>query len=67
VVVDESDQEEAAAVYQQYAAALGTGPYPLNPVRGWPLVLLLSLVAGAPLLIFGRKMAGGGAPAESTQ
>ena len=66
VVVDESDEEDAATAYQEYVAALGAGPYPLNPVRGWPLVLLLSLVAGIPLLIFGRRRTRGRATTEST-
>ena len=35
--------------------ALRDGPYPMNPVRAWPVVILLSLLMGAPFLLFGRK------------
>lgn len=55
VVVDDGDEEDAMAVYQEYMLALREGPYPLHPVRGWPIVLLVSLLAGIPLMIFGRK------------
>jgi hypothetical protein len=55
VVVDELDVEEARAAYQEYMAALREGPYPVAPVRGWPVVIVLSIAMGIPLLIFGRS------------
>lgn len=54
VVVAETDVDEAGALYLEYMAALRAGPYPLQPVRAWPIVILLSLVIGGPLLLFGR-------------
>lgn len=56
VVVEEEDAEEAARAHTEYMAALREGPYPLNPVRAWPLVLLLSLWTQVPLMLFGRRM-----------
>ena len=35
--------------------ALRAGPYPINPVRAWPIVLVLSLYVGIPFMLFGRK------------
>lgn len=55
VAVEEDDAEEATAAYQEYMASLRSGPYPIQPVRAWPVVILLSLVIGAPLLLFGRR------------
>lgn len=54
LVVQNDDEEEAAQLYTTYMAALRVGPYPLNPVRAWPLVLILSLFFRIPLMIFGR-------------
>jgi hypothetical protein len=53
--VHDEDADEAVSVYQEYMKCLRTGPYPVEPVRGWPLVILLSLVVGAPFVIFGRR------------
>lgn len=55
VAVHESDIEEATKAYHTYMEALRAGPYPINPVRAWPLVILISIVAGIPLLLFGRE------------
>ena len=55
VVVDESDADDASEAYGTYMKALRDGPYPMNPVRAWPVVILLSLLMGAPFLLFGRK------------
>ena len=55
VVVNDSDANDAAGAYRTYMKALRVGPYPLNPVRAWPIVILISLVAGAPFIIFGRR------------
>ena len=54
VVVDDADAEAATKAYETYMAALRTGPYPLNPVRAWPVVFLMSLFVGIPLILFGR-------------
>ncbi|MFT4175098.1 MAG: DUF2007 domain-containing protein [Luteolibacter sp.] len=55
VVVADEDAEEAAAHYRDYASSLRAGPYPVAPVRAWPFVALISLLIGAPFLLFGRK------------
>jgi len=55
VAVDEADEAAASAVYQTYMARLRAGPYPLSPVRAWPVVALLSLFLGVPFMLFGRK------------
>ena len=54
VGVDDADSEAARDVFKSYMTALRDGPYPLNPVRAWPVVLLISLAVGAPLILFGR-------------
>ena len=54
VVVDDSDVDDATAAYKTYMEALRDGPYPLNPVRMWPIVVLISLIVGAPFILFGR-------------
>ena len=53
--VHDDDADDAVVIYQEYMTSLRAGPYPVEPVRGWPLVILLSLVVGAPFLIFGRR------------
>lgn len=55
LAVNDEDAEEGRAIYQEYMGALRSGPYPLNPVRGWPVVILLSVVLGLPLMLFGRR------------
>jgi len=55
VVVDDADAEAAIGAYEAYMAALRAAPYPLNPIRAWPAVLLMSLLVGAPLILFGRQ------------
>ncbi len=55
VTVSSSDMDDAAAAYRTYMEALRVGPYPLNPVRAWPMVMLISLIVGAPFIIFGRR------------
>jgi hypothetical protein len=56
VVVDEEDVEKARAAYQEYMAALRDGPFPVGPVRAWPVVIVLSVAMAIPLLIFGRNV-----------
>jgi hypothetical protein len=55
VVVDDSDADNATEAHRTYMEALRDGPYPLNPVRAWPIVMLISLLVGAPFILFGRK------------
>lgn len=55
VVVSDEDSRDANEAYRTYMEGLRDGPYPLRPVRGWPLVALLSLLVGAPFMIFGRR------------
>lgn len=55
VVVDDSDVDEARGAYKAHAEALRDGSHPLNPVRAWPIVVLISLIVGAPFLLFGRQ------------
>ena len=52
--VADEDAEEATSIYHEYMEALRSGPYPETTVRAWPLVALISLLAGVPLLLFGR-------------
>ena len=54
VVAGNADAEAAITAHATYMSALRAGPYPLNPVRAWPLVLVISLVVGAPCILFGR-------------
>lgn len=63
LVVDDADADDAVTAYHEYMSALRSGPYPERPVRIWPAVLLLSLVFGAPLLLFGRQAAKSKPPA----
>ena len=53
--VKDSDAEDAANAYRTYMEALRSGPYPLNPVRAWPIVFLLSLIVSGPVVLFGRR------------
>ncbi|MFT3991076.1 MAG: DUF2007 domain-containing protein [Luteolibacter sp.] len=55
VVVSDDDAGEAAAIYRDYSATLKEGPYPVSPVRIWPVVALISLLVGGPFLLFGRR------------
>jgi hypothetical protein len=64
LAVDDEDAEDAVAAYHEYMAALSAGPSPERPVRVWPAVALLSLIVGAPLLLFGRRDAKSKDPAE---
>ena len=55
LAVDDDDAAEAVELYQEYRSALRQGPYPVAPVRAWPVVALVSILVGIPLLIFGRR------------
>ncbi len=64
LVVAEEDEDDATNTYHEYMSALRTGPYPVAPVRVWPVVALLSIVVGVPLLLFGRRNANGEEPID---
>ena len=55
VQVNEDDEEAAGILYHGYMESLRSGPYPLAPVRAWPLVALVTLAIGLPLMLFGRR------------
>ena len=55
VAVQEEDANDAIESYGVYMDSLRSGPYPLNPVRAWPAVIIISLCFGAPFLLFGRR------------
>lgn len=55
VQVYEEDEEAAGALYHEYMESLRAGPYPVAPVRAWPVVALVTLAIGIPLMIFGRR------------
>lgn len=54
VQVAEEDVEAADVLYHEYMESLRSGPYPVAPVRAWPVVALVTLAIGIPLMIFGR-------------
>lgn len=58
VAVAEDEAEEAAEIYTEYMESLRQGECPVAPVRGWPLVAVISLIVGVPLLLLGRKSFG---------
>ncbi|MEM6278987.1 MAG: hypothetical protein AAF491_12280 [Verrucomicrobiota bacterium] len=55
VVVNDADCDEAVRHFSEYLAALHKGPVLDNSPRRWPIVLLLSLFVGVPVLLFGRR------------
>ncbi|MEO8616984.1 MAG: hypothetical protein ABI600_17725 [Luteolibacter sp.] len=55
VIVENVDAEDASIAYATYMAALRVGPYPLNPVRAWPVVIIIFLLVGVPFMVFGRR------------
>ena len=58
IAVHEDDADAATKIHGSYMEALRNGPYPINPVRAWPLVILFSIVVGVPLILFGRQPGG---------
>ena len=57
VGVADEDGGEATMLYQEYMSALRDGPYPQREVRAWPLVAVLTLLLGVPIIFqrFCRK------------
>jgi len=60
VVVDEPDFERSTKEYEDYTKAIVAEPRSVSVARSWPLVLVLSFFAGAPMLVFGRRHLGHG-------
>lgn len=55
VAVADDDLERATELYKGYIKAIQEGPSVVEEVRYWPIVLIASLVLGAPFMLFGRK------------
>ncbi|MFN7342432.1 MAG: hypothetical protein ACK5TA_03770, partial [bacterium] len=55
VVVADEDAEQADQFFIEYNESIKTTPFVERPVRAWPIMALLSLCAGFPLILFGRK------------
>jgi len=55
LAVNDDDADEAAAFFREYTDSLRSGPYPVAPVRAWPVVIVFSLLLGVPFLLFGRN------------
>jgi len=64
VVVADEDFEQAEQLYVEYNESMKTAPFVEPPVREWPVVALLSLIAGFPMMLLGRKTTAGDNPAE---
>lgn len=57
VVVHDQDVIDANDATHEYFRGLRVDPLPLATPRGWPVVMIVSLLIGAPALIFGRNKA----------
>ena len=55
VQVNDEDEEDTGALYHEYMESLRAGPYPVATVRAWPIVALVTLAIGMPMMIFGRR------------
>ena len=55
VVVPEEEEERATALLAEYREAMRQPSEQETVVRAWPVTLVISLFAGIPMLIFGRK------------
>jgi|LakMenE18May11ns_1017448.scaffolds.fasta_scaffold9890333_3 hypothetical protein len=55
VVVADEDAKQAEQLFIEYNESMKTTPFVERPVRAWPIMVLLSLCAGFPLILFGRK------------
>lgn len=56
VAVTDEDLEAAKEFHAEYQAALRNGPPVIEEVRAWPIVLLVSIAMGLPMILFGRKV-----------
>jgi hypothetical protein len=55
VVVADEDAEQAEQLYVEYDESMKTAPFVEPTVRAWPIVALVSLFMGVPVMLFGRK------------
>ncbi len=55
VSVADEDVERADELYVEYDESMKTAPFVEQPVRAWPIVAVLSLIVGIPLMLLGRK------------
>lgn len=55
VMVDDVDRDEAVRQFSEYVAGLRSGPTLDTSPRRWPIAALVSILAGVPVLLFGRK------------
>lgn len=55
IVVNENDSSQALLAYSEYTHSLNVDSRPITVARAWPLILMFSLLTGAPALIFGRR------------
>lgn len=55
VTVAAEDVEQAEELYVEYNESMKTAPFVVQPVRAWPIVAVLSLIVGIPLMLLGRK------------
>ena len=58
--VANDDMEEAEEGYAEYLAARKLDPPTETTIRFWPLVIILFLLTGAPMLVFGRRASDAG-------
>lgn len=57
VSVAEEDAERAEGLYGEYQERVLEGPPIVGEAKAWPFALLISLLMGGPLLLFGRRAA----------
>lgn len=55
VAVADEDADQAKELYIEYNESMKTAPFVERPVRAWPIVAVLSLIVGMPLMLLGRK------------
>ncbi len=55
VDVADDDAEQAEELFVEYNESMKSAPFVEPPVRAWPLVALVSLLFGFPVMLLGRK------------
>lgn len=55
VAVADEDVEQAEELYVEYNESMKSTPHVEQPVRAWPIVAVLSLIAGVPMMLLGRR------------
>jgi hypothetical protein len=58
VAVADEDYDEARKLFTEYSGKLNQEPVFTEEVRAWPLVIIMSVLAGFPLIFFGKKFIG---------